>query len=133
MSEINLSNVNLPRDSWYRLYRIMRENSYVCQHDESVIGNRARLARRIKKYAVNGLIGFNTAQMDCDCVSFSSFENLPAYPVFVEHAIDRLYQNAEGPVSYGLTQPNKRKPGTYGHRDLALEAFENGHPHSICY
>lgn len=103
------------------------------RRDESRIGQRALLARKIELVARNGWVGFNTHQMDCDCASWSHFENIPASVAAVDREIDRLYANAEGPASFWLSEPDSLPEGSYNERDHALEAFENGHPHVVYF
>lgn len=66
--------------------------------------------------------------MDCDCVQFSekrTFSTLLEYKVWE----DRLYEEAEGPMWHHRC--SKKAYDSFEKsqsRDLALEAYENGHP-----
>lgn len=75
-----------------------------------------------------------TSGMDCDCSAWSNRVTLvPAMPIYVARWIEQFYADAEGPQSYQLMKPSKAAKLKEGHRDLALEAFEDGHPHSVTY
>ena len=48
----------------------------------------------------------------------------------VEQYIQEIYNNAEGPVYWiSIAQPEHK--AEHVSRDLAMEAFEDGHPHSV--
>lgn len=89
--------------------------------------------------------------MDCDCVRYSgsvSFISLdPESPygldkngepfktlrAAVDHHIDHTYYWADGPCDYALMSKEQAESIQYQSRDLALEAFEDGHPHYVTY
>ena len=107
----------------------------VCRgsRDESVIAVRARALAHINEVQEHGRVVVHIWQMDCDCASWDSFENLPAKMKVIEDYIDRAYYGAEGPVRVSVISPSEEpededKPRS---RDHALEAFEDGHPYSI--
>ena len=56
----------------------------------------------------------------------------PAGAMQWQRHIENLYEYAEGPVWFWLVPKGELPDARFGSRDLALEAFENGHPH-ICY
>jgi hypothetical protein len=127
----------LPRDidraSWRRFYRHLRRHGIAA--DAGVrpggdpIAENARTVARIAALAEYGLVGLSVTQMDCDCSQWSTLEAIPAQRVYLERELQRIYENAEGPVSWGLCEPPARPE--YHSRDLALEAFEDGHPHVV--
>jgi len=87
----------------------------------------------IEQFAEGGMVAIYSSGMDCDC---SRWENrrervVPANVRDVEAALDDIYSGAEGPMSLWLDRPSARPPES--HRDLALEAFEDGHPHVVFY
>lgn len=47
----------------------------------------------------------------------------------IQRAIEMEYEGAEGPTSVWICKPSEEP--VYESRDLALEAFKNGHPHLI--
>lgn len=88
----------------------------------------------IAKLAENGTIAVVWSGMDCDC---SAFENdvwiVPADWRSIEEHIHDRYKWADGPIGYFLQKPSIAKALHRSSRDLALEAFEDGHPHLIYY
>ncbi len=70
--------------------------------------------------------------MDCDCMSYTGDITLlePDRKVIDEH-IERTYHWADGPCWYHLTTETNTQGIKRTSRDLALEAFEDGHPWSI--
>jgi hypothetical protein len=112
------------------MIRKLQGIGYFKPGDESTVAQRARLATSVAECAVGGYVAVSIDQMDCDCSRWTSSTILPAITIVVHEHIDRLYYDAEGPV-YGvyITAPKDRV--TRAGRDLALEAFENGHPYSI--
>lgn len=91
---------------------------------------RQSLIRRIAELAVNGKVAIWESGRDCDCVSYSGYRCLIDANV---KAFDELYEHtaewADGPFHLWVESP-ERQPEHHS-RDLALEAFEDGHPYSI--
>jgi hypothetical protein len=115
------------RKFWRGYWRVTRHT--VERHDR--LADRERLAARVNAYARNGQIGLIYGGMDCDCSRFERATVLAAVPRLVERFIDRFHESAEGPqYAYAVT-PIEACAHTAWSRDLALEAFEDGHPHHI--
>jgi hypothetical protein len=56
---------------------------------------------------------------------------MSAVPMFaVERYVNEIYNDAEGPV-YGLWFSSPEQKAKYVSRDLAMEAYEDGHAHSV--
>jgi len=90
---------------------------------------RAELAQKIRTCAKNGEVGVVESGMDCDCLKYVHSYLLAAVPFAVERWIDESYEAAEGPLCVGVEHPDKLPENES--RDLALEAFEDGHPHVV--
>jgi len=68
--------------------------------------------------------------MDCDCVQYHYERNIPAPTVIAfERDRDSMYEWADGPCNLGIGEPVD-EPENHS-RDLALEAYEDGHPHVV--
>jgi hypothetical protein len=93
--------------------------------------DRAGLADRVRGLTRNGQIGIIYGGMDCDCSTFSRSTVLPAVPRLVERFIDRFHDGAEGPQWTRIVTPIEACAHVASSRDLALEAFEDGHPHAV--
>lgn len=119
------------RELWYSHTRnALKQMGKLNADDESVIGQRPALHARIADVAVNGEVSINMDQMDCDCSRWTSGYVVPATPRLVERRIEQVYLDAEGPVfSLWIDAPEKK--ADYYSRDLALEAYENGHAHVV--
>lgn len=100
-------------------------------HDPLVA--KLRFAEHIAAQAENGKVMIVSSGMDCDgCAWSSAFETmLPASVVAVEHYIERSQAWADGPINFGVLPPSERDNLETTHRDLGMEAFENGHPHVL--
>lgn len=97
----------------------------------------ARMARSafhesIKKNAENGKIALVFSGTDCDCVRYAGdvriveadWKKIDAY-------LEDYGHWADGPWGYHFEKPSVAEGVKYRSRDLALEAFEDGHPYSI--
>lgn len=93
--------------------------------------DRADIAYMVYQKAQEGLIGFYQWSMDCDGASGDSLTLVAAVPIEIEARINSLYDNAEGPVRWDITYPAEVEEFEATHRDHALEAFEDGHPHVL--
>lgn len=119
------------RELWYsHSKRALQQSGHFLPGDASTIGNRAALVDACRDAQRDGKISLNVDQMDCDCSRWSSGRILPAIPRLVERAVEEVYNDAEGPV-YGLSIDPPEEKVKYTSRDLALEAFEDGHAHSV--
>lgn len=92
---------------------------------------RARLRAAIAEHAVDGRVALAVTQMDCDCAQWSSTVTLLASVDAINAYLERLYDDAEGPVTWSFISPEEQAEFVPQSRDLALEAFENGHPHVV--
>jgi hypothetical protein len=85
----------------------------------------------LHEYTYNGKVYFRVTSTDCDhtqAVYTHPIEpTVEAYDDFFDH----LYDDAEGPVHARLLHPEDVPAFQPTVRDLALEAFEDGHPHCI--
>ena len=97
---------------------------------EDGLAAKARFADDIRRAAKNGKIKIIESGMDCDCVQYSGrVYRCPATVVAANQIIERIYAEAEGPVSWRIASPDEKI--VYSSRDLAAEAHEDGHPHVV--
>jgi len=93
------------------------------------IARRFSLARRITEKQQDGKVALVVDSMDCDCVRVIDSYIVNAAPFLIEQEIERIYEGAEGPTSIWIESPDDMpEPSS---RDLALEAFEDGHQHVV--
>lgn len=96
------------------------------------LAKRASVALWIRQAAESGQIALVESGMDCDCVSYSGLVRMvPANTPALERAIDQAYANAEGAISLRVMRPSEAASIDYASRDLAAEAYENGHAHIV--
>lgn len=90
---------------------------------------RVELGREIASKAYHGKVAMVESGMDCDCVRYSGIVRMiPASIIAWVHATDQAYYNAEGPISLYMVTPEEGRKIKYHSRDLAAEAYEDGHP-----
>lgn len=95
---------------------------------------RASFLRSIVEMAEGGQVAVVWSGMDCDCVKYSNDVRLVEANKFaVEQHIDWMSDALDGPAGFYITSPSRAKQLKYNSRDLAMEAYENGHPHHITY
>lgn len=82
----------------------------------------------------NGKVALIEGGMDCDCVAYEGHVHIvgSSVPEF-EAALDEMYSWAEGSIHWEIKRPSEANQVKRTSRDLAAEAFENGHPWSIHY
>lgn len=104
-------------------------------HDDGThdrINSRAALKKVIDAHAVNGMIGIVESGRDCDCVEYvHPRAPIPATIFHFKQLEARTAEGADGPFHLTITTPAEAEATEHESRDLALEAFEDGHPHSI--
>jgi hypothetical protein len=98
----------------------------------TALRERRSIHNAIKTMAQRGKVAVVWSGRDCDCVRYSGEVRLvkATWKAIVDH-IDQTYKWADGPCGYHFTTPSKAKKIERESRDLALEAFENGHPYYI--
>lgn len=121
-----------------KIKMIMRQNGYWSPNGnarriDGVINQRADIAARINAVAVNGAFGLVVRGRDCDGTAYH-YEYLQDVPRSI---FAFRQQNADaaawldGPQTTTYVRPSEIEDGLSETRDLALEAFENGHPHLL--
>lgn len=97
------------------------------------INERAALAARIASCAENGVVSIHESGMDCDCVTFSGIlrHAVPATLYAVNKEMCDAQQWADGPLHLTVISPSEAKGVEYKSRDNVMEAYEDGHPHSV--
>lgn len=116
-----------------RMRRIMRQHS-PHRHRVDRLEEREHLAATIAERAEHGKIAVEEHGMDCDCVSYTGRVTLlPATVVHYERHVDHVLEWADGPANFTILPPSEAVGIKYKSVDLALEAFEDGHRHTVTY
>lgn len=125
----------LSKECW-ALYKIgMRRTLADDRSIHHVINERAwqkyELPDILKEYTYNGRVYLMVTSTDCDHTRATYKRSIePTVEAYVEF-FDHLYDDAEGPTSARLLHPEDVCEFEPSQRDLALEAFEDGHPHCV--
>lgn len=91
---------------------------------------RQSLIRAIAQHAEGGKVAVIESGMDCDGSQYSGYRHLIDANVRAFDSLRRrLGESADGPFYLDIAAPSEDVE--YSSRDLALEAFENGHPYSL--
>lgn len=91
---------------------------------------RLYMHRRISACAENGKIAIIESGRDCDGVKYSGLVTIidAHWRAYLRHE-EYCEAWADGPFTLTIERPSVKIE--YESRDLTLEAFENGHPHSL--
>lgn len=109
------------------LHRIGRD--YIRTRRDDDLAGRARLKASIEAEAVNGMVGLIITERDCDMCQATWGV---VFPATVVHFLGATrHRGEEGPVWWNIVSPEEANEQGHDMRDLALEAFEDGHPHVI--
>lgn len=98
------------------------------------LAQRARLKAHIEACTEQGKIAIVRSGMDCDCTSYTHVNHVPT-PLSVlafERDEDEHQSWLDGPESMYIAKPSD-EPEYHNTIDLALEAYEDGHPSTIYY
>lgn len=111
------------------LWSMMRNSRPLNVKDE--LADRARIKKLLDDCTEDGLIAKVTEGMDCDCSKYRRVYHVPTPTVmaWVQYC-DNEYHYADGPMRIWVARPSE-EPERSESRDLALEAFEDGHPHVV--
>ena len=97
------------------------------------INGRAMLWDEINEHAVDGRVGMIQSGMDCDCSSYhyEGIIDVPKGALIHQKEVEGHEAYLEGPETIRYVRPHHVNQDNNGSRDLALEAFEDGHPHVV--
>lgn len=76
------------------------------------------------------VVGVVMFSVDCDMTSGENKYLVPAAVQAVDEFMDKQLSCAEGRTTFRVCKPSE--PFMYWSRDNALEAFEDGHPYTVC-
>jgi len=122
----------LSRNQWYSFWSSLRKSGagYNMAQPNDPLAAKQSIIDALSKYSVNNQVRLCDRFMDCDHAVSTGSRLIPATYVHYEAVLQDIYDNAEGPGTTWLESPATEPPSAE-FRDLALEAFEDGHPHSI--
>ena len=120
----------LPDGRRLHLLNLLLRDSLEEQH--AATQRRLNMHRRITECDEGGMVALIESGMDCDGVRYAGRVHLvPATWQAVVAREDEIYKWADGPCNLYIERPSVADEVEYQSRDLALEAFEDGHPYSL--
>lgn len=124
--------LGIPREGASKLFRLHYQTGYYKKlSGKDELAHRAKIKQKLDTYTVDGVYAMIVSGMDCDCSRFNRVYHVAnrgvmAYVNDEWHA----YKNSEGPLRVQIADPTTN-PEESTSRDLALEAFEDGHPSTV--
>lgn len=96
------------------------------------INDRAGYAQILRSCVEDGKIGVARSGMDCDCTQYSYVQimDAPSGAIKFAREEDFHYSSLDGTESTQWLKPSECIIQSHS-RDLALEAYEDGHPHVV--
>ena len=131
MFDMTIIGRDTSRKNWKIIHQIMRRlGDRGSTQDESRLAERVIIEGIIASYVQGGMVGLVQSGMDCDCSQYVNSDlvpNLTAIQFQIRR--DDMVEWADGPCQLSITSPDEL-PRAYS-RDLAMEAWEDGHPHIV--
>jgi len=126
-----LTGLNIGREQWYEFYHRLRKSGagYRILGPTDPLVEKMEISTIIRKFEKDGKVRISDRFHDCDHAVSTCTRLVQATLVHVIAHMDDLYSNAEGCGSAWIHSPDDTCDPDF--RDLALEAFEDGHAHSI--
>lgn len=120
------------RKLWKKLAKIAASEQRECFRTD-ILAQKVTKIEYMNECAENGQVAIMGNGMDCDGSAWEDrfYCLLPAIPMAIQRWLDEKYSDAEGPESYWLVKPSEVEEYEEENRDLALEAFEDGHAHVL--
>jgi len=101
-------------------------------HDR--INTKGSIERRMKRYqTADGWVYGIESGMDCDCSAWRTVIKIRPTLQAYDKYMDDLYSNAEGQCGMCLIPWQDARDFEPEHRDLAMEAHEDGHDHIVSW
>lgn len=116
--------------SWIEIYKEMMEKRKMIGKLRYIISDQEFKTICLESLEAHGKCYISVSGTDCDCSSYGyahSFDSLEEAESYKESS----YESADGPMGIcAITKEQYEEVQPYSH-DLALAAFEDGHPHSV--
>ena len=126
--------LNIDRETYKKLNRHMRKHIPATKRAGGTdpLVERMMFAQRVRFYSEKGKVGIHTSGYDCDWTYGERSRVVNAVPMAVYNFIEKMYAEAEGPISVTLFRPSQYPERSQNcGRNLVEEAFEDGHSHVV--
>ena len=125
--------INLARKDWYDFWQRIRKAGFASlmgfSHLNGPYAYKLAILETIHECEKDGWVRISDRFMDCDHAISTGTRLVPNVLVHVMRYLDNIFNNAEGPGNAWIHSPEDEVEPD--HRDLILEAFEDGHPHVV--
>lgn len=113
-----------------KLLNLFLRDDLALAHEQ--VQDRMAYLRSIHLLQEKGFIAVVSGGRDCDMSEWHGVVRIVhATPDCIKARVLELYDSAEGPVWWNLEKPSVARGIRRTSRDLALEAFEDGHAHCV--
>tara|TARA_R100001509_G_C4858325_1_gene212484 strand:+ start:407 stop:877 length:471 start_codon:yes stop_codon:yes gene_type:complete len=124
-------------------YSMLRDKTHTKKKVKHLVGISTRLRKdkltakesiinHIKSKTENGKVAVVWSGVDADCVSWGNrVDVVSSSYVQIEKMLNDTYEGSEGSIDFYYEKPSIAQKLNETSRDLAMEAFENGHPHVV--
>ena len=124
-------------------YSMLRDKTYTKKKVKQLVGISTKLRKdrlvekenivnHIKSKTENGKVAVVWSGVDADCVSWGNrVDVVNSSYVQIEKMLNNTYEGSEGSIDFYYEKPSIAEKLTETSRDLAMEAFEEGHPHVV--
>jgi len=124
-------------------YSELRDGNYTKKKIKQLVGIATRFRKdrlvekeniisHIKSKTENGKVAVVWSGVDADCVSWGNRVDIVSSSYLqIEKMLNDVYEGSEGSIDFYYEKPSIAEKLTETSRDLAMEAFEEGHPHVV--
>ena len=124
-------------------YSMLRDKTHTKKKVKQLVGISTKLRKdrlvekenivsHIKSKTENGKVAVVWSGVDADCVSWGNRVDIVSSSyVQIEKMLNDVYEGSEGSIDFYYEKPSIAEKLTETSRDLAMEAFEEGHPHVV--
>ena len=106
--------------------------SFARESSMSSLVEKENIVSHIKSKTENGKVAVVWSGVDADCVSWGNrVDVVSSSYVQIEKMLNDTYEGSEGSIDFYYEKPSIAEKLTETSRDLAMEAFEEGHPHVV--
>lgn len=96
------------------------------------LAKKAEAIAHLERSAEGGRVALVEGGRDCDGAQWEGRVTImPALYYAIEREVESRCKWADGPLWFDVMKPSEAAEVEPIRRDLALEAFENGHPHHL--
>ena len=123
---------SLLRDGSYTKKKMKECLRLATRYRKDKLAQKERIVNLIKSKTENGKVAVVWSGVDADCVSWGNRVDIVSSSYLqIEKMLNDVYEGSEGSIDFYYEKPSIAEKLTETSRDLAMEAFEEGHPHVV--